>query len=95
MRLLFVDTAGDGSDRAHGKAAAVWDSWLEGGGVFVTSDYVAEETFTLLRSRSGIDVACTSNSLGQEFAGFSQSHFLPAAGVVDPAGTDSRYQPRD
>jgi len=62
MRLLFVDTAGwmacaDGSDPAHGRAVAVRDSWLEGGGVFVTSDYVADETLTLLRIRLGIDAA--------------------------------------
>ena len=62
MRPLFVDTAGwmacaDGSDPAHGKAAAVRDSWLEGGGLFVTSDYVADETLTLLRIRLGIDAA--------------------------------------
>ena len=62
MRPLFVDTAGwmacaDGSDPAHGKAVAVRDSWLEGGGLFVTSDYVADETLTLLRIRLGIDAA--------------------------------------
>lgn len=49
MRLLFVDTAGwiacaDGSDPAHGKAVADRDSWLDRGGLFVTSDYVADET---------------------------------------------------
>jgi len=64
MRPLFVDTAGwmacaDGSDPAHGKTVAVRDSWLEGGGVFVTSDYVADETLTLLRIRLGIDAAET------------------------------------
>jgi len=62
MKLLFVDTAGwmacaDGSDPAHGKAVAVRDAWLEGGGLFVTSDYVADETLTLLRMRLGIDAA--------------------------------------
>ena len=62
MKLLFVDTAGwmacaDGSDPAHGKAVAVRDAWLEGGGLFVTSDYVADETLTLLRIRLGIDAA--------------------------------------
>ncbi len=62
MSLLFVDTAGwmacaDGSDPAHRKAAAVRDLWLEGGGLFVTSDYVADETLTLLRIRLGIDAA--------------------------------------
>jgi predicted nucleic acid-binding protein len=64
MKLLFVDTAGwmacaDESDSAHGKAVAVRDAWLEGGGLFVTSDYVADETLTLLRIRLGIDAAET------------------------------------
>jgi predicted nucleic acid-binding protein len=62
MKLLFVDTAGwmacaDGSDPAHRKAVAIRDSWLEGGGCFVTSDYVADETLTLLRFRLGIQAA--------------------------------------
>ncbi len=64
MRLLFVDTAGwmacaDESDPACVKAAAVRDSWLEQGGLFVTSDYVVDETLTLLRIRLGIDAAET------------------------------------
>jgi predicted nucleic acid-binding protein len=49
----------DGSDSAHGKAVSVRDAWLEGGGHFVTSDYVADETLTLLRIRLGIDAAET------------------------------------
>jgi uncharacterized protein len=62
MKVLFVDTAGwmacaDESDPAHRKSVAVRDSWLEGGGLFVTSDYVADETLTLLRIRLGIDAA--------------------------------------
>ena len=64
MKLLFVDTAGwmacaDESDPAHIKARTVRDSWLEGGGLFVTSDYVVDETLTLLRFRLGIDAAET------------------------------------
>jgi uncharacterized protein len=62
MRPLFVDTAGwmacaDGADPAHGEAAAARDAWLERGGLFITSDYVADETLTLLRIRLGIDAA--------------------------------------
>lgn len=62
MRQLFVDTAGwmacaDGADPAHGKTVAARDLWLENGGLFVTSDYVADETLTLLRIRLGIDAA--------------------------------------
>ena len=64
MRLLFVDTAGwmacaDESDPAHRNAVTARDSWIEGGGLFVTSDYVADETLTLLRIRLGIDAAET------------------------------------
>jgi uncharacterized protein len=62
MKVLFVDTAGwmacaDESDPAHRKAVAVRDFWIEGGGFFVTSDYVADETLTLLRIRLGIEAA--------------------------------------
>lgn len=62
MKRLFVDTAGwmacaDESDPAHHKTVAVRDAWLEGGGFFVTSDYVADETLTLLRVRLGIEAA--------------------------------------
>jgi uncharacterized protein len=62
MKVLFVDTAGwmacaDASDPAHRKAVVVRDAWLEDGGLFVTSDYVADETLTLLRRRLGMDAA--------------------------------------
>jgi predicted nucleic acid-binding protein len=62
MKLLFVDTAGwmacaDAADPAHVRAVAARDEWIERGGLFVTSDYVADETLTLLRIRLGIDAA--------------------------------------
>jgi hypothetical protein len=62
MKMLFVDTAGwmacaDEADPAHRKAVAIRDASLEGGGFFVTSDYVADETLTLLRIRLGIEAA--------------------------------------
>lgn len=64
MKRLFVDTAGwmacaDESDPAHRPAVAVRDAWIEGGGSFVTSDYVADETLTLLKIRLGIEAAET------------------------------------
>ena len=60
MNGLFVDTAGwiacvDADDPAHHKAAAARNAWLEQGGVLVTTDYVADETLTLLRLRLGLD----------------------------------------
>jgi predicted nucleic acid-binding protein len=47
----------DESDPAHRKAVATRDAWLEGGGFFVTSDYVTDETLTLIRIRLGIRAA--------------------------------------
>ena len=62
MKGLFVDTAGwvactDTAEPAHKRATAARDRWLEAGGVLVTTDYVADETLTLLRMRLGLDVA--------------------------------------
>ncbi len=62
MRELFVDTAGwmmlaDANDPLHAAARALRDDWLKAGGVFVSSDFVMDETLTLLRTRLGIDAA--------------------------------------
>jgi uncharacterized protein len=62
MKAAFVDTSGwmmlvDGADPRH-EDARVWrDDWLEAGGSFLTTDYVVDETLTLLRMRLGLDVA--------------------------------------
>jgi len=62
MRGLFVDTAGwvacaDAADSAHAGAVAARDQWLEGGGLLITTDYIVDETLTLLRVRLGINAA--------------------------------------
>lgn len=62
MKPLFVDTAGwmacaDEADPAHTKACSARDTWLEDGGLLVTTDYVVDETLTLLRLRLGLDAA--------------------------------------
>jgi uncharacterized protein len=64
MRGLFVDTAGwiactDASDLAHERALTLRDSCLGEGGLLVTTDYIADETLTLLRVRYGLGVAET------------------------------------
>ena len=62
MKRLFVDTGGwmslaDESDPLHRDCVTARDKWLEQGGIFVTSDYVMDETLTLIRMRIGIDAA--------------------------------------
>ena len=62
MKQLFVDTAGwmmtaDASDPQHDAARRARDQCLERGGTLVTTDYVVDETLTLIRMRLGIDAA--------------------------------------
>ncbi len=62
MNALFVDTAGwmacaDGADAAHVKCCAVRDHALEGGQALVTTDFVVDETLTLIRFRLGVAAA--------------------------------------
>ncbi|MGH7812439.1 MAG: type II toxin-antitoxin system VapC family toxin [Candidatus Binataceae bacterium] len=59
---MFVDTAGwmalaDGADPAHARARSFRDGWLRQGGLFVSTDFVADETLTLIRMRLGLDAA--------------------------------------
>ncbi|HTZ21638.1 MAG TPA: PIN domain-containing protein [Opitutaceae bacterium] len=56
MKALFVDTAGwmacaDAADPAHRATVKARDLWLERGGLFITTDYIADETLTLIRLR--------------------------------------------
>ena len=62
MKCLFVDTAGwmsmaDRSDQRHLDAIRIRDEWLEQGGLLVTTDYVVDETLTLIRMRLGLEAA--------------------------------------
>ena len=62
MKGLFVDTAGwmacaDRSDPAHARARAERDAAMAAGGLLVTTDYVTDETLTLIRARLGLDAA--------------------------------------
>jgi len=62
-RDVFVDTSGwyaliDRNDAVHGQATALVRRVLAGGGRFVTSDYVIDESCTLAKARAG-SVAAT------------------------------------
>lgn len=62
MKMLFVDTAGwiaasDATDRTNVKVCAARDFWLQEGGMLLTTDYVCNETLTILRFRLGLDAA--------------------------------------
>jgi len=62
VKGLFVDTAGwmacaDASDPAHQAACECRDAALEQGANLVTTDYVMDETLTLIRMRLGLPAA--------------------------------------
>ena len=64
MKGLFVDTAGwmacaDGADPSHEPACEARDAALEAGSLLVTTDYVMDETLTLIRMRLGLPAAKT------------------------------------
>jgi predicted nucleic acid-binding protein len=61
-KSIFVDTAGfmmlaDRADPNHERVATFRDRWLERRGLLVTTDFVLDETLTLLRVRLGLDAA--------------------------------------
>ena len=58
MNAVFVDTSGwmacaDRSDPAHAACTAARDATLEAGRILVTTDFVVDETLTLIRFRLG------------------------------------------
>ncbi len=47
----------DASDAGHKRAVAFRDEWLAERGLLVSTDFVMDETLTLLRARAGLAVA--------------------------------------
>ncbi len=47
----------DQADPAHETTREARDRWLEDGGALVTTDYVVDESLTLIRMRLGLDAA--------------------------------------
>ena len=62
MKRLFVDTAGwmamaDAKDPLHQKSIQCRDEWLEENAIVVTSNFIIDETLTLIRIRIGIEAS--------------------------------------
>jgi predicted nucleic acid-binding protein len=62
MNAVFVDTGGwmacaDRSDPAHAACTAARDATLEAGRILITTDFVVDETLTLIRFRLGLAAA--------------------------------------
>jgi predicted nucleic acid-binding protein len=62
MKGVFVDTAGwmacaDRADPAHLQCCSARDAALEAGHILVTTDFIVDETLTLIRFRLGLEAA--------------------------------------
>ena len=62
MSSLFVDTGGwmacaDAADPSHVPCCAARDAAFEAGQTLITTDFVVDETLTLIRFRLGLDAA--------------------------------------
>jgi hypothetical protein len=62
MNAVFVDTGGwmacaDRSDPGHVACTAARDATLEAGRLLITTDFVVDETLTLIRFRLGLAAA--------------------------------------
>jgi len=62
MKRLFVDTAGwmamaDANDPLHESSRSARDRWMEKEGALTVSNYVLDETLTLIRMRLGLAAA--------------------------------------
>ena len=62
MNAVFVDTGGwmacaDRNDPAHLTCTAARDATLEAGRILITTDFVVDETLTLIRFRLGLAAA--------------------------------------
>lgn len=71
MKAVFVDTGGwmacaDQADPVHGQSRAARDAVLKSGQTLITTDFVLDETLTLIRFRLGLRAA---NSWWQQIDG--------------------------
>jgi predicted nucleic acid-binding protein len=99
MKALFADTAGwmacaDAADPAHRTTMAARDAWLEKGGLFVTTDYIADETLTLIRFRLG---PAAAEAWWKQVDGSSRLRWEPItpARAEKARGLFFRYQDKD
>lgn len=99
MKPLFVDTAGwmacaDAADPAHARSRAARDAALAAGQSLITTDFVIDETLTLIRFRLGLDAA---RAWWQQVEGSSRLRWerIDAARFEKAQGLFFQYQDKD
>ena len=99
MKPLFVDTAGwmacaDAADPAHARSRAARDGALAAGQSLITTDFVIDETLTLIRFRLGLDAA---RAWWQQVEGSSRLRWerIDAARFEKAQGLFFQYQDKD
>ena len=60
--MIFVDTSAflaieNNRDQHHRNALALRDAWLKSGEILITSDYILDESYTIIRFRAGHPIA--------------------------------------
>jgi predicted nucleic acid-binding protein len=88
MRLVFIDTSAwvalkHKGDSLWKQATDLNRSLLTGGVRYITSNFVLDETYTLLRLRAGHHIAV---ELGEEIA---NSHLVTVVRVAEPLETEA------
>lgn len=84
---LFVDTSAfkaliDKSDDFHERALATWQAQQEQNRQFVTSNFILDESFTLLRKRLGFS---TVSQFAEILSESSESLYISRATIADEA----------
>jgi uncharacterized protein len=100
MNAVFMDTGGwmaradraDRADPAHASCRAARDGALEASQTLITTDFVIDETLTLIRFRLGLDAA---NAWGQQIDGSARLRWEPVENERFESARHLFFQHRD
>ena len=97
MNAIFVDTGGwmacaDRTDPAHVACTTARDAALEAGRLLATTDFVVDETLTLIRFRLGLDAA---NAWWRQLDGSARLRWERIDGVRFERARNFFFQLRD